>query len=356
MSAFDSVKEYLSSTLFYNNKLIDWLVSLAIIVGSFVIAKILLWISKNMIKKITQRTKTNLDDIIIDKVESPIALAIMLAGIYVALIRLHLSGGFDKLLNNAYQIFIILNATWIIARVVDGIVKEYLMPLTEKTSKVDDNVVRILKRTVSAIIWIFGIVLALGNIGINIGAIITGLGIGGVAFALAAQDTIKNIFAGVVIFMDRPFRLGDSIRIDNNQGVVEDIGLRSVRIRTYDKKLLTISSSKVIDSVIENISKEPARRIVLPLGLTYDTSPDQMMLALELLKNLPASISEIKSEVHAFFTGYGDSSLNITFIYFIRKGANIMDVQSKVNLAILSLFNEKKLNFAFPTTTVYLEK
>jgi MscS family membrane protein len=261
----------------------------------------------------------------------------------------------DKILQNVYQIAIILGITWIVVNVLNGVIRKVLSSHPERSAKIDDNVIHILTRTVSGIIWALGVVMALSNVGINVGGIIAGLGIGGVAFALASQDTIKNIFAGVVIFIDRPFRLGDNIRIDSNTGIVEDIGLRSVRIRTPDKKLVIISSSKAIDSVIENISQEPARRITLLLGLTYDTTPEKMNLALSLLRDLPTSIRAIKGST-PYFTNYGDSALTITFIYFIRKGEDIMETQSKVNLAILTQFNENKLNFAFPTQTIYIEK
>ncbi len=303
--------------------------------------------------RITGKTKTNLDDLIIAKVETPITFAIILAGFYVALLRLEISAGFNKGLTNVYHILVILNITWLVARIIEGLINEYLVPFGEKSGKMDDQVMRLLRRTVNAVIWIFGIVMALGNVGINIGAIITGLGIGGIAFALAAQDTIKNIFAGIVIFIDRPFRLGDEVKIDSGvSGSIEDIGLRSVRIRTYDKKLVVISCSKVVDSVIENTTLEPARRITLPLGLTYQTSPEKMQLALDLLKKMPDLIPEILPNVSAYFTSYGDYALNITFVYFIRKKASIVDTQSKVNLMILSKFNENSLDFAYPTTVI----
>ena len=346
--------DYLASTFIFNNSLENWFISIAIALGSLLVAKILFWISKNIILRLTKKTETKLDDLILANIEGPVALAIVLAGIWFAINRLHLSPKIDGFVNDAYQILIIINVTWAFARVIDAIINEYLLPYSEK--RVDDHVVRVLQKTIKVVIWIFGIVVALGNIGINIAAIITGLGIGGIAFALAAQDTIKNIIAGFILFVDRPFRLGERIKIDSYDGFVEDLGLRSVRIRTLDKRLLTVPSSKVVDSVIENITVEPSRRVVLQLGLTYNTNTEQMSLALELLKNLPSLIEDIETEVFAYFTSYGDFALNIKFIYYIKKQADIIETESKVNLKILSLFNENKLNFAYPTTTVYIEK
>jgi MscS family membrane protein len=288
--------------------------------------------------------------------KSPIALAVILLGIWFAINRLHLSVKIDDGLNKAYQIFVILNITWVVSRVLNAFIQEYLVPYKEKKEKIDEHIVKIIQKTINTVVWIFGIVISLGNVGINIGALVAGLGIGGIAFALAAQDTIKNIFAGVIIFIDRPFKLGERIKIENIDGFVEDIGLRSVRIRTLDKRLLTISSSRVIDSVVENVTQEPARRIILQLGLVYNTTPDEMKKALDILKSLPSSINGIEKDVFAFFNSYGDFSLNIKFIYYIKKNADIFETESEVNLKILQVFNQNNLKFAYPTSTLYIEK
>jgi MscS family membrane protein len=348
--------DYLSSTFFLDNTIENWLISVFFVLGFLLIARVFSWISKRIILKIAKKTNTRLDDLLLNKIGSPIALAIILGGIWFAIIRLHFNPKFDEILTDVYKISVILNVTWIFSRITNSLIKEFLVPYSEKKETVDDHVIKVLQKTINVIIWIFGIVVALGNVGINIAAIITGLGIGGIAFALAAQDTIKNIFAGIIIFIDRPFRLGDRIKLDHFDGFVEDIGLRSVRIRTLDKRLLTISSSKVIDSVVENVTVEPAHQVVLSLNLTYCTTPEQMTQALELLKQLPSSVPEIEKDVAAFFSGYGDSSLNIKLFYNIRKEMDISEVESKMNLIILSLFNKNGLKFAYPTSTVYLEK
>ena len=193
-------------------------------------------------------------------------------------------------------------------------------------------------------------------VGIDVAAMLTTLGIGGIAFALAAQDTIKNMFGGVTIFMDKPFKLGERIKVAGFDGTVEDIGMRSTRIRTLEGRLVTIPNYKIVDSEIENVTAEEARKITLNLGLTYDTTPEAMQEAMDWLKQLPTQINTIKTDVIVAFTTYSDFSLGITFIYYIKRRSDIFDTQSQVNLAILKHFNEKGWNFAFPTQTIYTVK
>ena len=215
----------------------------------------------------------------------------------------------------------------------------------------------IFKRAVLIIVWTIGIVTALHNAGIEITALLSTLGIGGIAFALAAQDSIKNIFGGVTIFTDKPFRIGDSVKIDSTEGTVVDIGLRSTRILNYDKRIVTIPNFKVMDSFITNISSEHGRRVVMELGLTYDTTIEKMQEAMRILNDMPNRIPEIKSkDLVVSFTDFQESAMIITFIYFIHKSAGIFSTRSKVNTEILRSFNQAGLSFAFPSRTVYVSK
>jgi len=190
-----------------------------------------------------------------------------------------------------------------------------------------------------------------------VGTLIAGLSIGGLAFALAAQDTIKNIYGGFTIFTDRPFRIGDRIKVDGFDGFVEEIGIRSTRIRTLEKRVVTIPNFKLVEASVENISEEPLRRVLLKLGLTYNTSPEKMNEAMAILKDMPNRVENVETkDIMVAFTDFTDFSLVITFVYFIRKDADVMETPTQVNSEVLRSFNEAELQFAFPTHTVYLEK
>jgi MscS family membrane protein len=239
---------------------------------------------------------------------------------------------------------------------LDAVIEYYLVPLSKRDDNdLDVQIVMMIERGVRILLWSVGIIVGLNNAGFDVGALIAGLGIGGLAVALAAQDTVKNIFGGITIFLDKPFVIGDRIIIKGLDGFVEYIGMRSTRLRTMEGRLITIPNGQFSENPIENITIEPSRRVVTDLGLTYDTSPEKIELALKLLKeiSLQYNMSVIDEETKAVFHGFGESSLNIRFIYFIRKEADLFDVPHLVNMEILKRFNEHQIEFAFPTQTLY---
>lgn len=346
--------------VYYGNTLEQWLISLAIVAGAILLNKIIVLFNRHVLIKLTEKTKNRMDDILFKMLEAPVLLGVMLLAIWIASSRLELGAQVDKFFSMSYQFLIVLNVTWFIVRFVNAVIEEYLVaPQNEdKNSKyLDNTLIPIIRRAILGVIWAIGMMMALKNVGVDVGALIAGLGIGGLAFALAAQDTIKNIFGGITIFTDRPFRIGDRIVVDGFDGFIEDIGIRSTRLRTLEKRLVTIPNYKIVEASIENISKEPMRRVVIDLGLTYNTTPQKMEEAIQLLKTLPARVKNVDpKEVVAFFSGYGDFSLNIKFIYWVKDVSKFPETNSNVNLDILHAFNNAGLEFAFPTQTLYIEK
>lgn len=346
------------SEIYYGNSLQDWLISLSIIIGSLLLNKIIVLLNKNVIRKVTAKTNNRLDDILFRMMEAPVLLGIALLAIWIAISRLEFDPKVLNFISKAYQFLTVINITWFVVRFVSSLIEEYLVPMANDPNhkNLDNTLIPIIKRVILGIIWGLGVIMALRNAGVDVGAMIAGLGIGGLAFALAAQDTIKNIFGGVTIFSDRPFRLGDRIVVDGFDGFVEDIGIRSTRLRTLDKQLITIPNYKIVEASILNISEEPMRKVVMKLGLTYDTTPEQMQKAIQILESMPEKIEEIDAEVLVGFTEFANFSLNITFIFWIKKEAHIFYTPSLVNMQILKEFNENGLNFAFPTQTIHIEK
>ena len=331
-------------------------ISILIIVGAVVVVKLISLFSRKVLKPFITRTPNHLDNVIYYSLESPIKFAVMLLGIWIAIHRLVYPDNFVKAIDNAYRILIVLDITWVFARLIGGLLEIYLgKESTGQTHKM----MPIIKRTALVLVWIIGIVMALSNIGVNISALLGTLGIGGIAFALAAQDTVKNIFGAFTIFTDKPFNIGDTIRVDNFEGTVIDVGARSTKIMDYDKRIITFPNYKITDANIINISSEPMRRVVLNLGLTYDTTPEKMKEALDILKAIPGRVENVSSnpsDTTAVFTNYADSALVIMYIYFIEKQGDILGVTSNMNMEILSSFNKAGLEFAFPTQTVYIQK
>ena len=340
----------------WGNTIENWGISILIILGAIIIVKLLSLLGKKVIKPFVTGTDNHLDDVIFYSLEAPVKFAIILLGIWIAIHRLVYPDSFVKVVDNAYSILIVLDITWFFGRLFSSLLQVYW---GKQSNGQANKMMPIIKRTILVIVWLIGIVMALSNVGVNISALLGTLGIGGIAFALAAQDTVKNVFGAFTILTDKPFSIGDTIRVDSYEGTVVDVGVRSTKIMNYDKRIITFPNYKITDTSIVNISSEPMRRVVLNLGLTYDTTSEKMKEALELLKSIPKRVENVSSnpsDIVAVFTEYSDSALVIMYIYFIEKQGDILGVTSNKNMEILAAFNKAGLNLAFPTRTVYIQK
>jgi MscS family membrane protein len=307
-------------------------------------------------KKITAKTKTKLDDLLIDKLEKPLVFIVIIAAYYWAISYLNFpNNGLENLLFKLATFALVIDITWLISRTLDAVVEEYIVPITEKSeSDFDDQVLPIMRKGIRAVIWIMGIIIGMDNLGIDITAMIAGLGIGGLALALAAQDMVKNIFGGIMIFLDKPFKIGERIQIDGFDGTVEEVGLRSTRVRTLEGRLLIINNSTFSDNTVVNVSAEHTRKVVLNLGMTYDTTPEKMQRSMDILKEIVIAHPAIETEDASIgFNAYGDFALGILFVYRIKKAGDILQTQTEINLEILNRFNAEGLEFAFPTQTIF---
>ena len=340
----------------WGNTIENWGISILIILGAIIIVKLLSLLGKKVIKPFVTGTDNHLDDVIFYSLEAPVKFAIILLGIWIAIHRLVYPDSFVKVVDNAYSILIVLDITWFFGRLFSSLLQVYW---GKQSNGQANKMMPIIKRTILVIVWLIGIVMALSNVGVNISALLGTLGIGGIAFALAAQDTVKNVFGAFTILTDKPFSIGDTIRVDSYEGTVVDVGVRSTKIMKYDKRIITFPNYKITDTSIVNISSEPMRRVVLNLGLTYDTTSEKMKEALELLKSIPKRVENVSSnpsDIVAVFTEYSNSALVIMYIYFIEKQGDILGVTSNMNMEILAAFNKAGLNLAFPTRTVYIQK
>lgn len=344
--------------VFLHNTDRQWLFAIMFLLGAFVAGHLIVWISRNVFRKIAKRTSPKIDDLIIDAIEKPLAMIVLLIGVKLALRQLYLPPNYVAFIGKAYIILIIINISWILSRFASALIDEYVTPRVKLSGKrVNTRLIPTIKKTSQTIIWGFGIVIALNNTGYDVRALIAGLGIGGLALALAAKDTVTNFFGGFTIFADKPFRIGDRVRVSGFDGHVVAIGLRSFRLETYDGTEVVIPNSVIIDSVVENVTLSPHYRIILDLGLTYGTTPEQMKTALDILLDIAKSNPGIDdSQTKASFFGYGDFSLTVRYIYYIDKvRGGYYRTQSEVNMAILERFNAAGLSFAFPTQSLYVE-
>ena len=338
---------------FYGNSILSWCIALGILIISFVLVKVLYWVFSNIIRRLTSKTKTNLDDVLIDKLEKPLTYLLIILGYWISIHYLSFSKEIEDILENVAYFLLVIDLTAILSRVVDALISEVIMPITEKSeSSFDNQLIPVIQKGVRSIIWALGVIIGLDNIGFDITAMIAGLGIGGLALALAAQDSVKNIFAGIMIFLDKPFKIKDRIQVDGFDGTVEEVGLRSTRLRTLEGRIVTIPNSRFTDNSVTNVTSQPALKVKLNLGLTYDTNEDDMQKAIDILEDIVKNQDAITDDYAAGFNGFGDFSLNIIFIYYVRPESNGLNTQTLVNKEILKRFNKEGLEFAFPTQTI----
>jgi len=342
--------------IYLGNTLETWLFALFIAGGSIILGKLLYWVIQKTLKVYTKNTDNNLDFIFVDMIEEPLSLAIVLFGFWFAIDILSISDGVKKFVDSAFYFLIIFNIAWLITRLFDAVIEKYVVPkVKESETDLDDILLPIVRKLVNVSIWAITIIIGVDNAGYNVTTMITGLGIGGLVFALAAKDAVSNLFGGFIIFSDKPFNINDRIILNGFEGYVREIGLRSTKLETLDGRVVTMPNSNVTDNPVLNVSKEKARKMKTILGLTYDTSVEDMELAKTILADIIEKNEHTKDAVIAF-DSFGDFSLNILFIYWIKGGSPIAKTQDAVNMQILREFNQNKLNFAFPTQTVILEK
>ena len=343
-------------TVYLNNSVETWILSFFIASGAVVIGKFLYWVIQKTLKQYTKKTENDLDFIFVDMLEEPLTLALTIFGLWWALSILTLNASVEKFIDSIFYFLIIFNIAWFATRTISALIEKYVVPkVKESETDLDDILLPIMRRVLNISIWMMAVVIGIDNAGYDVTTMVAGLGIGGLVFALAAKDAVSNLFGGVIIFSDKPFNINDRIVLNDFEGYVREIGLRSIKIETLDGRIVTMPNSKVTDNPVLNISKEKGRRVKFYLGLTYDTDPDDIEQAKEILEDIISKNEHTQDAVIAF-DSFGDFSLNVLVLYWIKKGSPIVKVQDEINLQILRRFNAQKLNFAFPTQSIILEK
>lgn len=258
----------------------------------------------------------------------------------------------------AIQALVPLFGTIVFYRFVN-VIALYLHRMATKTnSTLDDQLVPLVRKTLKTFVVIIGTLFILDNLRINIIPVLTGLSIGGLAFALAAQDTIKNFFGSVMIFIDKPFQIGDWISSGDIDGTVEEVGFRSSRIRTFRNSLLYVPNSKLADSTIDNHGLRQYRRFYTTLGITYDTPPDLIETFVNGLRKIVENHPHTRKDYyHVYFNDLGDFNLKIMFYIFFEVPTWPEELQCRheILLSIMKLAKQIGVHFAFPTQTLHVE-
>lgn len=338
------MKEFLI-TKYYGNTVFDWIQAATIIIVALILGKILYWIIGKTIKRMAAKTKTHFDDIMVDMSEEPFVFGVIILGIWYGLKTLELSEAADSAVNRATEALIIINVAWLITRLFDALVQEYLVPFAKKTeSDLDDHIVSITRKGVRISVWVIAVIMALNNAGYNVYSIMAGLGIGGLAFALAAKEAVGNFFGGIAIFLDKPFRVGHRIQACGYDGVVTAIGIRSTRIRTrYQGRIVTIPNFLISTSDIVDVDTENGRQMFAVYRLTPDMNEEQITSAMEILKQIAKSDEGTQEKVVTGFFAITEYSRDIMLLYWIKPDTSNLKARTRINLEIIRQFKENNI-------------
>jgi MscS family membrane protein len=339
------------------NSVIHYVIALSLLIVALLGRRIVTLVLFPFLEKLAARTRSTLDNKLLPAMEAPIAAFIMLVGIFAAIKVLKLPLATDEALVYGSRVAFSLVVFWGLWRALSALLEH----ATEVAGHRKLGIAAFMpwiKKSLLTLFIVLGALLTIQSLGYDVKAILAGLGIGGLAFALAAQDTLANVFGAIVVAVDQPFRLGETVRIQGNIGTVEDIGLRSTRIRLVDKSLMVIPNKIVAAETITNLSRFTRRRFEQVIGLTYDTPPDQMDSLAEEIRGIITSQPEVDaSGVMVFFRDFSASSLDVWIVYECPDPdfQAAMRCKQRINIAIMRTLETRGLAFAFPSQSVYLE-
>ncbi|MCW9049760.1 MAG: mechanosensitive ion channel family protein [Deltaproteobacteria bacterium] len=327
---------------------------------ALILKRVIAHIFTKSIFKAAQKTSGQMDDILLKNLNKPAEFLVVVFGFYLAVEILQLPQqptDLDQLARNAVKILLTFNLGWFCYNMV-SLLEHWMSHWAGKTeSSLDDHLVPFIRKTLRVFIVFLAVLMLVQNLGYSISGLLASLGLGGLAVALAAKDSLSNIFGSIMILLDRPFTIGDWIKAGDMEGTVEEIGFRSTRIRTFAKTLITVPNSTLMNMSIDNFSQMPKRRIKLSVGVTYDTSPEQMRQAVAGIKQLLREHPAIDQDFFLVnFTDFGASSLDIMVYCFTTSTVwgEYLDAREDVCLQIMKTLEQIGLEIAFPSQTLYM--
>ena len=342
---------------FFGNSTLEYLIALGILAGTVVFFKILKTVVIVKMKAMARNTATDLDDFFVELIEKIGWWFYGGVGLYFALQFLTMPDVAGKPLNYLIIVVIVVQLVKIIERIITYIITKAVTREREGGNGEGAAIAQALGGLVKFGVWVIAIILVLSNFGVNVTSLIAGFGISGIAIALAAQSIFKDLFTAVTIYLDKPFQVGDFIIFDGNMGTVEKIGIKSIRLTALSGEEIVISNSVLLDTKIQNYKKMMNRRMSFAVGVTYDTPVEKLRTIPEVIKTIIEGI-EKTTFGRSKFKNFGDFSLNFETIYYIESPdwTEHADIQQQVNFAIKEAFEKMGIEFAFPTSTVYLKQ
>ena len=340
------------------NPLWQYLAFLIYIVLAFYVSKLLDWIVHVQLRKWAQRTDTKFDDLLLDLLRGPVKIISFVILLHIGLRVFSWPDWAGVFITNGLKIIVAISLTYVAIKFVDlamGLWQQRAEAAQE--GLLDMGLLPIIRKTLKIFVLVISILVTSQNLGMNVTGLLASLSIGGLAVGLAAQDTLSNLFGAVAIFADKPFRVGETIQIDTITGTVEAIGLRSTRVRNLDGHLVSVPNRTMANANIINISKRPNIKTVMNIGVTYDTSTQQVERAMKIIDEIYRP-HPMTADLLISFNKFEASSLNIMVVHWWNS-TNFKDYLlgfQMLNLELKRRFDAERINFAFPTQTIYVKQ
>lgn len=305
------------------------------------------------LQRLAKHTSFKADDAIVERLQSVPHWVLTLLSLCIGLLLLQLPSEAESILQAAILVIVILVGISVGQQAIEFVLMGSMPHLRTGSG----NTPAVLRVLIAIVLWTFGVLLVLSNLGVNIVSLLTGLGIGGIAVALAVQNILSDMFSSFALYLDKPFREGDFIVVGQHMGVVRKVGLKTTRIQALQGEEIVISNQELTSSRIQNFKRMNERRVVLQFGVTYDATPELLRSAPGIVREVIDGLPNVRFD-RAHFAGMGDSSLNFEVVYYVLTADYnaYMDIQQDVLLAVYERMQQHGLAFAFPTRTVHVVK
>lgn len=339
-----------------------YLLALGILLVALTLKRVFAHLVAKIAFPFAEKTDTIYDDLFLAAINKPLELLFVIGGFWVGVQILQLPVEPTNARGFAYgilKLLVTVDVAWALYNLVNLAEVWISQWVSSSESDLDDHLLPFVRKFLRITVVLVAVLVVVQNLGFSISGLIASLGIGGLAVALAAQDTLANVFGSFMIIADRPFHIGDMIKYDSVEGKVEEVGFRSTRIRTLDRSLVSVPNRLVANSCINNLTRMTERRVKVTIGLTYDTTPAQMRQAVESIRALLAAHAGLdQTSSLVYFNDFGASSLDIFVQYFTITTVmpEHLAIREEIGLQIMEVLERLELRFAFPSRTVYLHQ
>jgi MscS family membrane protein len=319
--------------VFLGNSLKQWLVAGAFVLGGLAAGKLCSLLTMGILKSFCKKTKTDIDNLVVNTLKQPLAVLVLLLGFVIGLRDLNMGQALRLWTGRALTSLFIVIITWALARIIDQVI---LRVIPENENRIRP----LLRKFFGLVLWLIAAALILRTIGYNVSALMAGLGLGGAALALASKDTLANFFGSITVFVDRPFRLNDRIRIGSYDGVITEMGIRTSRLRTLENRVVFIPNSLFAAQPIENISVQPNIKVAQTIQFKSENGSEKIAQGIAIIRETAAAVPGLEGNASTGLVAIGGVSCQVSFVFYVSKRADYNETLTRLNMELFRRFEE----------------